>query len=400
MLPIVLLLLDRAVTTRRPLYFVASTISLAALVLTNWPGTIGLTLAILAYLFAKVQSEPKMHWPTFLGVTALAYGLACAWIPPSTVMHVVRNAQASNGHYPFTWLHVAFVALALVMAFGLHVGMRRLGASWFARFLCMFTLLTGVVTVLFEWQGVALIPQPYRFQPEFEIALCATAVYVLSMRRWSAIAVLACVCLFAIWNLPALRGRMRDMAQPVDIASTFEYRFAKWVEGNMPGQRVFAPGSAALWMNAWTDQPQFAGCCDQSIPSWVHRFALYTIYTGVNTGAQDGPVSLLWLKAFGVQAVGIGGPLGREAYKAFGQPAKFDGLLPEIWKEGDDHVYRVPQRNASLAHVMRPADLVGREPVHGLDVEPLRPYVAALDNREFAEAPLQWTSQHSAHLET
>ena len=47
---------------------------------------------------------------------------------------------------------------------------------------------------------------------------------------------------------------------------------------------------------------------------------------------------------------------------------------------GDDVIYRVPRRSAGLAHVMRQGDLAARQPVNGIDIEPVRPYVAALED--------------------
>ena len=73
-------------------------------------------------------------------------------------------------------------------------------------------------------------------------------------------------------------------------------------------------------------------------------------------------MAVLWLKAFGVDAVAVSGPRSREFFKPFRNPRKFDGLLPELWRDGDDVIYRVPRRSTSLAHVVRPADLAPRRP--------------------------------------
>jgi hypothetical protein len=47
---------------------------------------------------------------------------------------------------------------------------------------------------------------------------------------------------------------------------------------------------------------------------------------------------------------------------------------------------------------MRPSDLVAREPESGIDVDPLRPYVAALDNPEFPTAQFAWSNRHQATM--
>ena len=55
-----------------------------------------------------------------------------------------------------------------------------------------------------------------------------------------------------------------------------------------------------------------------------------------------------------------------------------------LWREGDDVNYQVspPRDDApqSFAQVIHADQLVRRAPVDGLDVEPLRPYVAALED--------------------
>jgi hypothetical protein len=44
------------------------------------------------------------------------------------------------------------------------------------------------------------------------------------------------------------------------------------------------------------------------------------------------------------------------------------------------------------------AALVSREPMNGIDIEPLRPYVAALDDPSMPAAEFRWTSMHSMRI--
>ena len=74
-----------------------------------------------------------------------------------------------------------------------------------------------------------------------------------------------------------------------------------------------------------------------------------------NMGAREGPVSLLWLEAFGVAAVEVTGPDGREFYKPFWNTRKFDGLLPVLWRSGGDVIYRFPS-----AHLRWPTPCANR----------------------------------------
>jgi len=109
---------------------------------------------------------------------------------------------------------------------------------------------------------------------------------------------------------------------------------------------------------------------------------------------------VLWLKALGVQAVGVSGPGSTEMYKDFVDPKKFEGVLGVLWRDGGDVLYRVGKPHLSLARVVPKIDLVSRTPINGADVDPLRGYVAALEDPAMPDARFQWLSAHSARIET
>jgi hypothetical protein len=83
-------------------------------------------------------------------------------------------------------------------------------------------------------------------------------------------------------------------------------------------------------------------------------------------------------------------------YKPFRNPKKFDSILPELWRDGDDVIYGVPRRSKSLAHVIQPLDLPTREPIHGLDLDPVRHYVSALEDPALPVAEMTWRTHYSA----
>jgi hypothetical protein len=126
---------------------------------------------------------------------------------------------------------------------------------------------------------------------------------------------------------------------------------------------------------------------------------LHTIYTGQNLGPRDGEISLLWLEAYGVHAVGVSGAGSREWYKPYGNPNKFEGLLPVLWRDGGDVIYGVPQRSDSLAHVIQESQVISREPIDGSDIAPLWPYVAAINDYQTALAKLQWIAPTHATID-
>ena len=72
--------------------------------------------------------------------------------------------------------------------------------------------------------------------------------------------------------------------------------------------------------------------------------------------------------------------------------------MPLLWREGDDAIYEVPSRSPSLAHVIPAAAVVERTPIHGLDIEPVEPYVAALDDPRYPLAAFQWKGMSEAEI--
>jgi hypothetical protein len=191
----------------------------------------------------------------------------------------------------------------------------------------------------------------------------------------------------------------QGLIKPIAIAATVEYRVAEWCDRNLHGARVMVPGTIQFFWSAFTETPQMGGGFENGVVNYVDRIAQFQVLSGAGlTALNDVPVSLLWLKAFGVQAVAAGGKASREYYHPFVNGAKFAGVLPELYRDGDDAVYAVPLRSASLAHVMGREKLVVHRPINGIDLVELRRYVEALDDPALPEAQFVWRTQHSAEV--
>lgn len=402
LLPLVVLCLYRAAVERRCLYFPLASVALAALVLTNWPGTLGLTMAVAAFCVSEA-GERRLAWLRLGAIAVVAYLLACRWIPPSTVTQVPRNAQQSDGS--FHAVHLLYLAgIALVLA-GLHFALKRAGVSPFLRFGIYYALISGAVTLGYLWFRVSLLQQPHRFQVEMEMGLAIVACYGVKLlldrvpTRPRA-TVLLILLLTAIPIAKSNRRHARYMDAPGDMPRTSEFKMAHAFARLRPTDRVFAPGNISYWMNLWTATPQVEGCCDQSVPDFEDRVANYVIYSGQGTGSRDAEISLLWLRAYGATAVGTDGPRSTETDKPFQHPFKFDGVLPVLWREGDDVIYGIPRRSPSLAHVIPRSAMVTHAPDNGVMTAGIEPYVAALEDPSLPEARFDWTSRHSARVFT
>jgi hypothetical protein len=397
LIPLAILGLEMAFTRRRIRYLLAALAGLAAVVLMNWPGAIGLTLAVVAWIASQRGRDVPRAAAMTLGLAAVGYLIVSPLCPPSTLQVVLFNAQRAGGEYVFGLRHLVWAGVAVVLLGLLRQAALRLGLPPLARFALLFAALSGAIVVAASY-GLYLVPQPRRFHLEFEMAICLLAGWgcasLTAPSRWrlgaASVAVLAGVQFVNYYRYA------HELIQPIDIRQTVEYQAATWLDRNMRDARVFAPGSISFWMNVFTDTPQLVGCCDQSTPNWESRVAAYTIYTDENAGGKEAYYSLVWLKAFGVQAIGAGGPRSREHYRPYRHPHKFDGILKEIWRDGDDVLLEVPHRSAGLAHVIQEANLVRRAPAHGLDVAPILPYIAALDDPSLPLASFWWRNRHQA----
>jgi hypothetical protein len=401
LLPIALLLLDLSLDRKRPRYFALAVIGLASVALTNVLGSVALVLGVAACLLAKAG------WRN-AGLTALiaaaAYCLAMPWIPPSTIATIRANAEYMGADYSGAyralplWLTGALIVLGLLKA----VVRRKPIAFQFAVF---FAFLTAVPPLVDAWAGIPILPQPERYQVEMEMGvavLAALTIHTMLSRaprraKWLVTAVLV---LTLILPLRAYRRFARGfLIQTIDITTTSEWKTAQWLNGNWTGARVMLPGSSSFWLTAFSDTPELGGGVDQGAILPVIPMAKYQIWTGDGAGSREAEIAVLWLKALGVEAVAVSQPGSTEVYKDFRNPNKFEGVLEPLWRDGGDVLYRVgPHR--SLAHVMLRTDLAVRVPANGLDVEVLRPYVAAIDDSQYPVAEFEPTNSRSATIRT
>lgn len=405
MLPLAILLLHRAMASDRKHRMILAAIALAAVVMTSWPGSVGLTMAVIAYLLSRIGQRPGIRWGTLAAASVAGYLLICPWLPPSMVLFVQTNAQRSDPPDPIgvrlLGLAVAGAACCIV-----YFVVRRARASPWLTFFLYFLVFSGTVVLGRYWFNVRVLPQPNRFELEMGMALCGVVAYLalagyqrLPDKTSRTVAITALVLLSAVelrLDVRYGRGQIRS----IDPTRTIEYRMGKAFERLTGSERVFAPGNVSFWLNVFTDVPQVAGCCENGIPSMAHRIATFVIYSGLNAGDRDATVSTLWLQAYGAHAVGVTGKHSTEPYKPFVNPEKFNGVLRELWRDGDDVIYEVPQRSPGLAHVVNPADVIRRQPIHGLDTGPLEPYVRALNSPDYPSAEFAWLNQRQARVQT
>ena len=225
------------------------------------------------------------------------------------------------------------------------------------RFALLVSYLFGITALGRYWFRLSLVPQPERYHLEMDMAFWVALAFlawpwVARIPRRAAWGVGIAAALACVPVVMHQRRAAREWGKPIDIRTTIEYKTAKWLEANMPGQRVFAPGTIGFWLNAFSDTPELAGGFDNGIVNPMLPHVIYQEYAG-----DKQQVGIDLLKAYGCDAVIGGGKESAEFYHPYAHAEKFLGLT-ELWRERGDVIYDVPRRSRSLAHVMRLSDQV------------------------------------------
>ena len=370
LLPLAVLLLDVAFERKRAGWWFAACLGVASVALTNWLGAAALAMAVLAWLLARPDKHWLGTWLTAAAIGAAAYLIASPGIPPSAIRTVAHNERFVSGVLPAASRRLGLAGCGLLAALFARWAFRRLQTPNHVRFSLLFLLPTaidlpglGMVPLLLRPSTQPLSPRNGDGARTGSGVLGAAVLGRLALRPRVAIScLLVAASVYGVVKCSKSAGRR---IRPIQIENTIEHRVAQWFDRNMNGRRVFAPGSVGFFLNVFNDTPQFAGGVDQAVVNPLWTALQYQILTGDNAGEREGEFAVLWLKAFGVDAVAVSGPNSRESFKPFRNPRKFDGLLAELWRDGDDVIYRVPRRSSSLAHVIRPDGLAPRPPEEG-----------------------------------
>ena len=372
-----------------------------SVVLTNWLATFALALACISYLLARSTVDRRLLRTAGVtaGISVIAFCLVVPWIPPSNLRDVQRNAQFVIGQYSLGAKQAGYwVILALLCAILWRL-FSKYSVSQAVQFGSYLLLFTASLTMMDDWFGIYLMPQPHRYFLELEIAVAIVLAFGLGpvlirgTGRWR-LALIAVLLIAGVSQARVYRRFARYNLLSSDVHHAIEYEVGTWLDKNLPDQRVYASGSIQFWMNAFGDNPQLGGGFGQGISNPEIPALDY----GIGYTSGDGERTAMWLRVTGVQAVVVTGPTGRDAYKAWTDSTKFQGVLPELWREGGEAIYGVPQRTVSLAHTIRPGDVVMRSPRDVTDVEPVHNLAMALEDPSLPPADLKWPHPSEARI--
>jgi hypothetical protein len=388
-------MLHVALAKRKPWYWVAAALAIASVPLTNWLGAVAVAMATAAYLLSGF-AEGRRAWLRMAGGGAYAYALVVPWLSPSAIGVIRANAPRVALNYTF---HTGnrLLTVAMLIAFpALAWGLRRWKAPPHLRFASLFLLVTAVTALFGYWFNLSLFPQPGRYHLEMDMAFWLAAAFAAwplvqrTDRRVSQAAALVALVLC----VPLVRHDRRiarAWERPIDIRNTIEYKSAQWLNRNRPQARVFAAGSIGFWLPAFSDAPQIGGGNDNGVTNRLIPDFIFQTFAG-----EKQRVMIDQMRALGVELMIAGGKNSAEHYHPIAHPEKFAGMS-ELWHNGDDFIYELPGRSRSLAHVMRPGDLVRAEPA-AYESDYLREYLAALNNPGYPAATMRWRGPSAASI--
>jgi hypothetical protein len=397
-LPLALWAIERAARTGRARYFLCAVPLSGLTCLSDQFGITGLSLCTVA-LWASLDAAEMRRGAIRIALTGAAtYLCVCRILTPTLLGIISHNSQLLSGDYRFS--RRTLVGWAILLAGGAAV---RLGAArrgFAVRFgALMAWTFAGIYAIYFALK-IPVLPVTERYSLEVDLsvsilaALCVWQLPVRVRRVLLAVALVAAVP-------QALKTRHADQAQlkAVDVRQTVEYRASQWIAQNLPAVRTMVGGDATYWFDYWTENPQLSGGHDGLAPNIMQRIATFTIYSGQNAGARDVAYSIFWMKAFGVGAIYVAGPGSTDRVHPFVHAEKFAGVLPVLWQDGDTAIYASANRSRSLAHVIPAGAVVGRRPLHGLDIAPAEAYVRALDDASLPDATLRWETPDRARID-
>lgn len=188
------------------------------------------------------------------------------------------------------------------------------------------------------------------------------------------------------------RTSARAYLRPAKLAARSERASAMWADQHLAGQRVYVTGSDSFWWNTFTDVPQVIGCCDQGEALTVLANVPFLITSP--TGPYHEILTKAYLQTLGAQAIVVAGPQSSDTYKDIKAPERFDNMLPVLHRELGDTIYAVPQRTASLAHVVKPGEVIpaAATPYQVYD------YSLVIENPLRPAADFQWTGNGAAAI--
>ena len=375
----------------------AAAICCALVALTNFYGATVLAILypILAWSLWVTQRDSRI-WLRALAIPVLAYGLSAFWLTPSYLRITIENLQYVSS--PGNGWSAALLAgaAAAFLAVSWRVASRKPGRAY-AVFISGGLLFLGLNVLGRYYFKFRVIGEPHRMVPELDLVMILTGVELLRRlwnwpakapsRMWVARALAVSLVLCTVWPARHYIRHAWDLyPRESDYRQRVEYRMSDWIAGHLPEARTFVSGSVRFWWDTWHDLAQVGGGSEQGLLNRRVIPAQWEIHVG-----PDPELAVCWLRALGADAVIVSDKHSQEMYHDFQIPAKFAGVLPVLYDDGQGNViYQVPRRYPSLARVVNRARFEALQPLEQTNLDLLRAYTAAIEEGPDSPTTTAW----------
>jgi hypothetical protein len=401
LMPLAVVFLVLSLEKRQWRFYIPTVVTIALMAASSEFGPIEMVMAALCLLFVLPRADLRRNLGLTVALGSAAYAIASPFLPPSMLSSI--SQASANGESGFSLGSLTALALVAVGWVLLWSWLKRSTKDWRLQFFVLLAyLVTSAPAIAALWHR-QFLPQPGRYKFEMELGLAL--VIVFGLRPWfqrfsKPLQVTTILFLLALAGeqVASHRRYAKGILQPRDESQTVEYRAATWAEGNLRGVRVMMPGSMAQWANDFSDVFQFSGSSWSKAFNPIQQRGLAAVVSGGETPESDARVSLAWLKAFGVGAVAVSGGNSGEYWKPYRHPEKFEGLLAALWRSDGVTLYQVPQRTASLAHVVPISTRIVQAPRTPDDIALIEQYVSALEDPSLPPADLQWEGRNRMRI--
>lgn len=415
-LPLVLLFAFKTLRYGTFRNYLTASIFIALVALTNIISLIGLALMLVIVFVIESLGQDwlKKISRAFL-LFLFSLGLVSFWynfsFTGASLSIGTGGASGSLGDVYFRFLPFIFLLFPLVFLFT--VMAKR--ETWKLPLITLsWVVLFFTSAYLWLTQETMLLPQPNRYLMEMDIGVAILVVWCLLLgiskiipQKFNFVSqiglfVIGLLCLYfplqywpRVWELAK--------AHP-DITQTSEYRVGLWLKNNTLGERVFATGSTAFWLNTFSGSwriPQVRGGNDGLANPWILH-GVYQINTGENAPiGKEADTAISWLRIFNVSYLVVNMSNSSEVFHDFKKIERFTenpDLVKIIDLQGDV-IYKVPLVQPSLAQVVSKTNFVNLKTLkNAVDYPALQDYVIYIDNNKLPEANFTWIKNGQAKI--
>lgn len=393
-------------------YLLASSL-IALVALTNIISLIGLAIMLgIVFIIESIGQEWLKKMVRAFLLFIYSFGLVAFWYNVSFINTSLSigtgGVSGGVGEVYFRFLPFIFLLIPLIFLFTF-IAKKE---TWKLPLITLSWIVLFFSSAYFWFnKEVMLLPQPNRYIMEMDIGVAIFVAWCLLLGTSKIIPqklnfissvglfVIGFSCLYfplqywpRVWELSAKNP---------DISQTSEYRVASWLNLNTQGERVYASGATAFWLNTFYNVPQIRGGNDGLANPWILH-AVYQISTGENAPAgKESEVAVNWLRILNVSYLVVNMPNSSEVFHDFKNIERFtqSSSLDQIIDLKGDVIYKVPLLRPSLAQVVSRTNFINLKTLkNAVDYPALQDYLMYIDNNKLPEANFTWIKNGEAKI--